>query len=103
MRQFKPDSRKLTDKEIFNQLKEILFEVAPLKVVDEITPETSLVEDFAFDSIDIMQMLLRIQERFAPEDSTVDMDKFLQEAYNDSDGQAAKVKTVCRLIAENLE
>jgi acyl carrier protein len=102
MRDLNKESYQLTSEKIFSGLKEILYEVAPLKVVGEITPEISLVEDFAFDSIDIIQMLLRIQERFAPENSTIDMDRFLHEAYNDCDGQAAKVKTVCRLIAENL-
>lgn len=102
MKDLRKESYQLTSEEIFLGLKEILHEVAPLKVVEEITLESSLVEDFAFDSIDIMQMLLRIRERFAPENSSMDMDKFLQEAYSDSEGETARVKTICRLIAENL-
>ncbi len=95
------DVRRLTENEIFTGLKEIICEVAPLKVVAEIKPEDSLVEDFAFDSIDTMQLLLKIRERFlADEDMSIDIDGFLKEAYSDCEEKPVTVRRLCRLIAD---
>lgn len=91
--------KKLTEKEVFEELKEILREVAPLKIVNEITPESSLVDDFAFDSIDIMDTLLKIQERFFKQNKEpIDVDKFLKEAYSGDNPKAMPVKTICEFI-----
>lgn len=92
--------RHLTENEVFTGLQEIIYEVAPLKVVDEIKPEDSLVEDFAFDSIDTMQLLLKIRERFlADKDIPIDINGFLQEAYSGCEGKPVTVKHLCHLIS----
>jgi len=98
MKDLTKEVRQLTEDEIFTQLKEILYEVAPLKVVDEVTPETSLVEDFAFDSIDMMQMLIKIKERLLG-DKDLPLDQFLNEAYCAQEGQPVTIKNISRLIA----
>lgn len=98
MKDLREESYQLTSEEIFSGLKEILHEVAPLKVVDEITMETSLVEDFAFDSIDMMQMLIKIKERFLG-DRDLPLDEFLNEVYCAHKDQPVTVKNICRLIA----
>lgn len=91
---------RLSEEQIFNDFKKILLEVAPLKIVGEIKPQTSLIEDFAFDSIDIMDTLLKIQERFLTDNATAfNVDNFLQTAYN-AEGKKVTVKTICRLIYE---
>lgn len=92
-----------SEQEVFEMLKQILREVAPVKVVGEITLDTSLQEDFGFDSIDFMDLLLKIQEVFVREDSEpINVERFISCAYNGSDGRALTVRTICNLIMENL-
>jgi acyl carrier protein len=86
----------ITEEKIFKQFKEILYEVAPLKVIEEITMQTSLIEDFAFDSIDIMGTLLKIQERFLKDSSILEMDSFLNETF--SNEKRFTVQMICQQI-----
>ncbi len=72
----------LSKTEIFEEMKVILHEVAESKIVDEITMDTSLVEDFAFDSIDIMGTLLKIQERFFRGNATMEVETFLDDSFS---------------------
>lgn len=87
-----------TNDDIFIGLKEILYEVAPFKIIGEVTPEKSLVKDFTFDSIDTMGMLLKVQERFLKNRSIIDVDQFINQAFKSSDGKPATVKRICTLI-----
>lgn len=92
--------QEFTEEEILTGLKEILHEVAPFKIRGEVTPEKSLVKDFAFDSIDTMGMLLKVQERFLKNRSIIDVDQFVNQAFKGSDGKSATVKRICTLIAD---
>jgi acyl carrier protein len=97
------DSKNYSEEEVYQKLIQILREVAPLKVVGQITPSTSLIEDFAFDSIDMMDLLLKIQEVFIGENSEpINLNQFISCAYNNPDGRAVTVKSVCNLIMKNL-
>jgi acyl carrier protein len=89
-----------TGEEIFAGLKEILYEVAPYKIIGEVTPEKSLVKDFTFDSIDTMGMLLKVQERFLQNRSIIDVDQFINQAFKGSDGKSATVNRICTLIGD---
>jgi len=102
MKDVTKDAQYMTEEEIFVSLKEILYEVAPLKIVDEVTLDSSLVEDYAFDSIDMMTMLLNIQNRFLKENPMLDLDRFLNETFSRGDGKPVTVRTVCQLIAEHI-
>jgi acyl carrier protein len=99
MKDLKSEPYKFTSEEIFSGLKKILQEVAPLKVVGEITPETSLIEDFAFDSIDMMQMLIKIKENFLG-DKDLPQEHFFNEIYCSNEEQPVRIENVCRLITE---
>jgi len=88
-----------TEEEIFVQVKEILKEVAPTKVIGEVTLDSSIVDDFAFDSIDIIDTLLKIQEIFFSEvEEPIDVESFLTQAYQGDDGRVMSVSTICNLI-----
>jgi len=89
-----------TEEDIFYQLKEILLEVAPYKIVGEVTPEKSLVKDFSFDSIDTMGMLLKVQERLLKNRSIIDVDQFINRAFKANDSKTATVSHICTLINE---
>lgn len=90
--------------EIFEQFKAILTEVAPTKIVDEITPESSLLDDYGFDSIEIIDTLLKIQERFLGDDpEPLDLESFLSEAYASDNGNGMTVNTICNLISGYFE
>lgn len=99
----KEKGKTFTRNEIFTGLKEILREVAPYKIVGEVTPEKSLVKDFAFDSIDTMGMLLKLQERFLKNRSIIDVDKFVNQAFKGSDGKSATVNRICTLIGNIIQ
>lgn len=98
MKDMAANDQTFTEEEIFAGLKEILHEVAPFKIVGEVTPEKSLVKDFAFDSIDTMGMLLKVQERFLKDRSIIDVDQFVNQAFKGSDGKSATVNRICTLI-----
>ena len=91
----------LSEEEVFLQLKEILYEVAPLKILEEITYQTSLVEDFSFDSIDIMGTLLKIQERFLKDASMFEVDAFINETF--SNERQFTVQMLCRQIVKIMQ
>jgi acyl carrier protein len=92
-----------TEEDIFAGLKEILHEVAPFKIVGQVTPEKSLVKDFSFDSIDTMGMLLKVQERFLENHSIIDVDQFINQAFKGSDGKSATVNRICTLIGDIIQ
>ncbi|HEY8463542.1 MAG TPA: phosphopantetheine-binding protein [Bacillota bacterium] len=97
------DYSKPYEAEVYQKLIQILREVAPFKVVGEITPTTSLVDDFGFDSIDMMDLLLKIKEVFgADKPEIIDVDSFVSCAYNSTDGKPVMVRTICQIILENL-
>lgn len=94
-----PNKKTWTDEEIFVQVVEILKTVAPAKVIGEVTMDSSIIDDFAFDSIDIIDTLLKIQEIFLGEDEQpIGMESFLTEAYQGDDGKVMSVRTICNLI-----
>jgi len=101
MRSIGNEIKTITEEEVFEQLKEILYEVAPLKVIEEITQQTSLLEDFAFDSIDIMGTLLKIQERFLKDSSIIEVDAFLNETF--SNEKRFTVRMICQQILELIQ
>ncbi len=88
---------------IFNNLVEILHEVADYKITGEITLHTSLARDYAFDSIDIMGVLLKIQERFLKDKPILDIDQFVNRAFRDKDGSPVTLETMCGLVNEMVQ
>ena len=103
MKQMTAKEQTFTEEEIFVGLKEILYEVAPFKIVGEVTPEKSLVKDFSFDSIDTMGMLLKVQERFLKNSSIIDVDQFINQAFKGSDGNSATVNRICALVSHIIQ
>lgn len=95
-------SIEMTDDKIFEAVKEILTKVAPSKTCGQIDPQTSLVEEFAFDSIDIVKMFYEIRMRFFADDDTFDVDSWLYDGYSNLNDKKFAVSTVCELISENL-
>jgi len=96
-------SAQWTEKKVFDTLKEILDEVAPYKITGEVTLDTSLVRDYAFDSIDIMEVLLKVQQRFLDGRSIDDIDKFVNRAFRGEDGKPVTVRALCGLILEIVD
>ncbi len=96
-------SAKWTENKVFDNLREILDEVAPYKITGEVTLDTSLVRDYAFDSIDIMEVLLKVQQRFLDGRSIDDIDKFVNRAFRGQDGNPVTVRALCGLILEIVD
>lgn len=96
-------SAQWTENKVFDQLREILDEVAPYKITGDVTLDTSLVKDYAFDSIDIMEVLLKVQQRFLNGRSIDDIDKFINRAFRGEDGKPVTVRVICGLIKEIVD
>jgi acyl carrier protein len=92
-----------TERKMFDQLREILDEVASYKITGDVTLDTSLVKDYAFDSIDIMEVLLKVQQRFLDGRSIDDIDKFINRAFRGEDGKPVTVRAMCGLILEIID
>ncbi|MBE9571674.1 MAG: acyl carrier protein [Proteobacteria bacterium] len=87
-----------SEDEIFNALKDILPQVAPLKVNGPVYPATSLAEDLDFDSFDTVEMLVEINKRFSIE---IDFEEWiLQES--ERDGKSYTLESLCQCIMETM-
>jgi acyl carrier protein len=93
----------LSQEFIFDNLIEILHEVAEYKITGEITLQTSLAKDYAFDSIDIMGVLLKVQERFLKDKPILDIDQFVNRAFRGTDGAPVTIAAMCDLIREMVQ
>lgn len=87
-----------TDQMVFEKTETILKEVNPQKVLGEVTPDSSLIHDFAFDSIDIMDTMLKIQQTFLSESANLDMESFISDIFEDENNAGMTVGTICKLI-----
>ncbi len=88
--------------EIFTELKVIMKEVAPMKIIGEITMDKSIRADFAFDSINIMEMLLKIQEKFLNQ-KPIDVEKFMADISDDNNQQFFTIRQICELIQKEAQ
>jgi acyl carrier protein len=89
---------KWTDQLVLEKTVTILKEVNPHKVLGEVTPNSSLIHDFAFDSIDIMDTMLKIQQTFLSESANLDMESFISDIFEDKNNVGMTVGTICKLI-----
>ncbi|MBE9572073.1 MAG: hypothetical protein IMF11_15700 [Proteobacteria bacterium] len=87
-----------SEDQIFDALKEILPRVAPLKVVAPIFPESSLAEDLDFDSLDTVDMLLEINERFSIE---IDFEKWISQE-SEREDKSYTVRSLCHVIMKSI-
>jgi len=101
MAEISKSMKALNKQEVFEQLKKILYEVAPSKIVHEITMNSSLTEDFGFDSINIVDTFLKAQERFINRGNTsTSFEKFLSDGISGLDTHAMVVESICDYILE---
>ena len=79
---------------------DFLLEVAPDKVIDEITMETSITNDLVLDSIEIMDLLIKIREEMqsAEEQEAIDIDRLL--IYLFAESEDVLVKSICDFMDE---
>ena len=94
----KKSSQSWTESDVFDALKEILPRVAPLKVVGPVFPETSLAEDLDFDSLDTVDMLVEINERFSIE---IDFEKWLLQE-SEREDKSYTVGSLCHVIMKSI-
>ncbi|WP_315067812.1 hypothetical protein [uncultured Clostridium sp.] len=93
-------TQKYNGEEILSMLNEIFKEVVPEKVTKDITLETLITEDLALDSVEIMDILLKIRQKLTSDGSTIDMDKLLNFLVIAGEGQAISVQSLCNLVDE---
>ncbi len=92
------DVQMWTEPEIFEVLKEMLPLVAPLKVTGDVLRETSLSEDLAFDSLDIMEMLATVNEHFSV---LLDFEYWIQKE-SQAQGKPFTVQSLSQFIFKTL-
>jgi acyl carrier protein len=88
----------MTQTEIFNVLKHILPQVAPLKVVGPVFTETSLAQDLDFDSLDTVEMLVAINDHFS---INVDFETWIEQESQRED-KSYTVGSLCHVIMETM-
>ncbi len=54
----------MEDKEIFERLKKLIGQSMPDVKVDDVTPETRLLEDLKFDSLGMMMLAMAMEDEF---------------------------------------
>ena len=84
--------KKYTSEEKLKIVQKSLLEVAPDKVIDEITMETSITNDLVLDSIEIMDLLIKIREEMqsAEEQEAIDIDRLLIYLFAESEDVLVK-------------
>lgn len=94
----------ITCVETLSLVNEILKEVVPAKVAEEVTLDTSLNEDLAINSIETMDILIKMREKLSQahhmNEEDFDTDKvfgFLSQCGN---GDSITVRSLCNLIEE---
>lgn len=92
--------KKYTSEEKLKIVQKSLLEVAPDKVIDEITMETSITNDLVLDSIEIMDLLIKIREEMqsAEEQEAIDIDRLL--IYLFAESEDVLVKSICDFMDE---
>lgn len=82
--------KKYNNTEKLNIIRECLKKVSPNKQIDEISLKTSITNDLGLDSIEIMDLLLKIREKLVSEDENIikkniDIEKLLVFLFADTD------------------
>lgn len=54
----------MEDKEIYERLKKLIAQSMPDVNVDDVTPETRLLEDLKFDSLGMMMLAMAMEDEF---------------------------------------
>ncbi|MGD8386085.1 MAG: phosphopantetheine-binding protein [Desulfobacteraceae bacterium] len=88
-----------TEEAILGALKEMLPRVAPLKVTEPLFPGTSLAADLDFDSLDTVEMILAVNERFS---CSLDFETWLNRESQRKD-KPFTMGSLCRFILKTLE
>jgi acyl carrier protein len=88
-----------SDTGVFKAVKDILPQVAPLKVTAPVFPETSLSQDLDFDSLDTIEMLIAVNKEFR---LSLDFETWLSQECQRED-KPFTVKSLCQFIMKTLE
>lgn len=92
--------KKYTSEEKLKIITDCLLEVAPEKMIDELTIQTSITNDLVLDSIEIMDLLIKIRETMknSNQDEQVDIDRLL--VYLFANTEDVLVKVICDFMDE---
>lgn len=71
----------LNEVEVKEVLENVIMEVSKGRIAEKLDFEASLMEEHSFNSIDIMDILLGIQEKFSEGDLILDVSKILEQFY----------------------
>ncbi|AYZ74227.1 hypothetical protein EGX98_09420 [Fusobacterium necrophorum] len=82
--------KKYNNIEKLNIIRECLMEISPNKQIDKISIETSITNDLGLNSIEIMDLLLKIREKLMSNDENIiekniDIEKLLVFLFADTD------------------
>ena len=88
--------KKYTSEEKLKIITDCLLEVAPEKMIDELTIQTSITNDLVLDSIEIMDLLIKIRETM--KNSNQDIDRLL--VYLFANTEDVLVKAICDFMDE---
>ena len=99
MQQLKAENNIWTRDAIFDGLKTILPQVAPLKAAGPLYPETSLADDLDFDSLDIVEMLAEINDYFSVQ---LDFEKWLIQE-SETDAKSFTIRSLFNCLWDTIQ
>lgn len=95
----------LNSMETLRMVNEILKEVVPTKVVEAVTLDTSLNEELAIDSIEMMDVLIKIRETLTEKlhiEGEFNTDRIFEFLLKCQNGESITVRSLCNLVEEYL-
>ena len=68
----------MNEEEVFTRLKSVISSVVSEKeIIDKLTLDSNLTNEFHFDSISMLMMAISIEREFGIEIASIDMNKFI--------------------------
>ena len=68
---------KMTEQEVFEKLKDIIIEQLGVEVEVAVTMEATFVDDLSADSLDIVELIMSLEEKFELEIPDEDAEKIV--------------------------
>lgn len=92
----------MTKESIVKKISEFVYTLAEGRCSDGVDVNKSLLNDYSFSSIDIMDLLLNIRDEYFSNDENLDAENLLSKIYNDYENSTLSVISFSEIVCEML-
>lgn len=92
-----------TYEEVLENVKIFVQEIAEGRIEGEVDSTASLLNEYSFSSIDIMDLLIKVRDAFFADNEDLDAGELLNDIYEAYETGAVSVKSVAESILKLLE